>query len=226
MADTEGIAEQPRAERVELSKKSADLFRVYKTIMKMLNKRQYDISREQLNLSAEKFAEQFRLREREKGDVDRQDLTLLVSKPDNEDDQLMVFFPEDLKLKVETIRNFFNRMQTENVHNAIVVLVEGMSPQAKQAMAELPYPYKFEHFRQSELYVDITEHQLVPEHQVLTTEEKRQLLERYKLRDTQLPRMQVSDPIARYFGLRRGQVVKIIRPSETAGRYVTYRLTM
>ena len=41
----------------------------------------------------------------------------------------------------------------------------------------------------------------------MTAEEKKELLDRYKLKEFQLPKIQQGDPVARYFGLKRGQVL-------------------
>lgn len=107
---------------------------------------------------------------------------------------------------------------------AIIVVQQGMTPSAKQSLSDMAPKYILEQFLESELLINITEHELVPEHIVLTPDEKEELLTRYKLKENQLMRIQAGDPVARYFGLKRGQVVKIIRPSETAGRYISYRL--
>ena len=101
-----------------------------------------------------------------------------------------------------------------------------MTPSAKQSLLDMAPKYVLEQFLESELLVNITEHDLVPEHVVMTPEEKRELLLKYKLKENQLMRIQAGDPVARYYGLKRGQVVKIIRPSETAGRYISYRLVV
>ena len=99
-----------------------------------------------------------------------------------------------------------------------------MTPSAKQALLDVAPKYIVEHFLDSELLNNITEHELVPEHIVLTPEEKMEVLSKHKLKESQLPRILTSDPVARYFGMKKGQVVKIIRPSEMAGRYICYRV--
>ncbi|KFV13399.1 DNA-directed RNA polymerases I, II, and III subunit RPABC1, partial [Tauraco erythrolophus] len=137
---------------------------------------------------------------------------------------------EEPKVGIKTIKMYCQRMQEENITRALIVVQQGMTPSAKQSLVDMAPKYILEQFLQQELLINITEPalscrlQLVPEHVVMTKEEVTELLARYKLRENQLPRIQAGDPVARYFGIKRGQVVKIIRPSETAGRYITYRL--
>lgn len=117
-------------------------------------------------------------------------------------------------------------MEKAQAQRAILLLDAIPSAVVRNGIARMSEKCKYETFKMGELLVDITEHELVPEHVVLTEEEKKNMLKRYNLKETQLPRMLISDPISRYYGLDRGQVVKIIRDSETAGRYVTYRIVI
>ncbi|WKY03582.1 hypothetical protein Q1695_004940 [Nippostrongylus brasiliensis] len=201
------------------------LWRVRKTIMQMCHDRGYLVTQEELDQTLDEFKTTFGDRPSERKPA-RSDLTILVAHNDDPTDQMFVFFPEDTKIGIKTIKAICQQMQEQTITRAIIVVQAGMTPSAKQAIADMAPKYILEHFLESELMVNITEHELVPEHVVMTSDEKAELLARYKLKDTQLPRIQLSDPVARYFGLKRGQVVKIVRPSETAGRYITYRLVV
>lgn len=154
----------------------------------------------------------------------REALTILVAKIDEPENRLLVYFP-DGDVGVKEGKDFLKVMSEHGATRGMLIVGGKFSNLAKQSLTDVA-PLVIEHFRQEEVVVDITEHELVPEHVVLTAEEKAALLARYKLKDTQLPRIQLGDPIARYYGMQRGQVVKIIRPSETAGRYVTYRIVV
>lgn len=191
--------------------------------MQLCHDRGYLVTQDELDQTLEEFKGQFGDKPSERK-PSRSDLIVLVAHNDDPTDQMFVFFPEEAKIGIKTIKTYCQRMQEENITRAIIVVQIGMTPSAKQALVDMAPKYILEQFLESELLINITEHMLVPEHVVMTPEEKQELLGRYKLKESQLPRIQQGDPVARYFGLKRGQVVKIIRPSETAGRYVSYRL--
>jgi len=199
------------------------LWRIRKTVMQLCHDRGYLVTQHELDQSLEEFKEEFGDKPSERK-PSRQDLTILVAHNDDPTDQMFVFFPEEPKVGVKTIKTYCTRMQDEHIQRAIIVVQASMTPSAKQSLFDMAPKYILEQFLEQELLINITEHELVPEHVILSADEKAELLARYKLKDHQLPRIQLGDPVARYFGLKRGQVVKIVRPSETAGRYVTYRL--
>lgn len=108
----------------------------------------------------------------------RSDLIVLVAHNDDPTDQMFVFFPDEPKIGIKTIKTYCTRMQEENIHRAIVVVQAGMTPSAKQSLVDMAPKYIVEQFLESELLINITEHELVPEHVVMTPEEKQELLQR------------------------------------------------
>lgn len=202
------------------------LFRVRRTVLELLSDRGYAVvpNEQDLFLPRSEFESEF-----SKQNYNRESLTQLRQRKDNPEDQIFVFFPEETRgkaLGVGPISSKAARMEQAKVYRALIILQTGLTVQARGAIEKLAATnsYRMEVFLENELLVNVTHHMLVPKHEVMTNKQKTELLIRYKLRESQLPRIQKSDPIARYYGLSQGQVVKITRPSETAGRYVTYRL--
>ena len=72
----------------------------------------------------------------------------------------------------------------------------------------------------------ILEHFLVPKHRILSPEEARKVLEKYRIQPHQLPYILTSDPVVKALGAKPGDIIEIIRESPTAGKAVYYRIVV
>ena len=70
--------------------------------------------------------------------------------------------------------------------------------------------------------IDVLAHILVPRHILLTKEETEDLLEKYQITVLDLPQMFEKDPVAIAIGAKEGDVVKIIRVSDTTVKQINY----
>jgi len=70
--------------------------------------------------------------------------------------------------------------------------------------------------------IDVLLHKFVPQHILLTKEESQELLNKYKIDVNDLPQMFEKDPVAIAIGAKEGDIVKIVRDSNTTVRTVDY----
>ncbi|KAJ4303569.1 DNA-directed RNA polymerases II 24 kDa polypeptide (RNA polymerase II subunit 5) [Kalmusia sp. IMI 367209] len=231
------------AERNPKQEATLDLWRIYRTTKEMAKDRGYDILQEECDIQLPEFAAKFT---NEAGDVMRASMnyscqpsedmirkytppaTTKNPNPEPAIGPMWIEFNSEESVGMKDLRQFIQHLVTNQYYSGIMVVIKplsGMAMRALRAASSMGDGPKggVEVFLEQDLKINITKHELVPTHLLLSTEEKQQLLKRYRLKETQLPRIQVTDPVAKYYGLRRGQVVKIIRKSETAGRYASYR---
>jgi DNA-directed RNA polymerase subunit H len=73
---------------------------------------------------------------------------------------------------------------------------------------------------------NILNHELVPEHIILSKEEEKEILDKFKIRPENLPKILISDPVVKAIGAKEGDILKIIRKSKTAGTSLYYRVVV
>jgi DNA-directed RNA polymerases I, II, and III subunit RPABC1 len=75
------------------------------------------------------------------------------------------------------------------------------------------------------LTFNLTQHEMVPKHDIIEEDEKQELIKNLQITDVdKLPSIKKNDPVAKYYGMKEGDICKITRKSETAGNYISYRL--
>ncbi|MGH0155399.1 UNVERIFIED_CONTAM: hypothetical protein FKN15_059163 [Acipenser sinensis] len=136
------------------------LWKIRKTIMQLCHDRGYLVTQDELDQTLEEFKNQFGDKPSE-GRPRRTDLTVLVAHNDDPTDQMFVFFPEEPKVGIKTIKMYCQRMQEENITRACIVVQMGMTPSAKQSLVDMAPKYILEQFLQQELLINITEHEVV-----------------------------------------------------------------
>ncbi|KAM0790787.1 hypothetical protein ACM66B_004635 [Microbotryomycetes sp. NB124-2] len=206
----------------EQSRETARLFRVSRTIHELVRDRGYEIADEEITMSLDRFKE---LYASAGGVVDKARLSFKAAH-EQDNVEIYVFYSDEAAVGIKTMRKFITILEEQKIPKGILIYKTSMTPSANKVITAMASQYQIEAFPESELLVNITHHILVPKHEVLSSTAKQELLQKYRLKDTQLPRIQLTDPVSRYYGLKRGQVVKITRPSETSGRYVSYRLCL
>jgi DNA-directed RNA polymerase subunit H (RpoH/RPB5) len=81
-------------------------------------------------------------------------------------------------------------------------------------------------FMEKEMMINLIEHILIPKHILLSKEEANNLIKTYMVQKRQLQRIYNSDPVARYYNAKIGDIFRIVRYSEKAGYGVAYRIVV
>lgn len=118
--------------------------------------------------------------------------------------------------KIEDIEEFLDKYKD---HYKFVI-VSKVTPKAYKQFIEYD---NLEVFFDDDLLVNKIDHVFVPKHIILTQEEQDSIKKEYGFKRIEIGIIKESDPIARYYNLKPGSIVRIERPSVNSGITVYFR---
>ena len=152
-------------------------------------------------------------------------------KPLINDDQIL-FTIDDKKFGIKFVSNFLTTIKKEaSIENFLeknadvhkFVIINRLSDRAVKQILEHK---NTEVFTMDELLIVVIDHYLVPQHILLSSDEKENYLTIFNHQIRDMKKILLNDPIAKFYGAKVGDMFKIIRPSITAGKDIDYRIVI
>jgi DNA-directed RNA polymerase I, II, and III subunit RPABC1 len=191
------------------------LYNVRKTIIEMLEDRGYNVPDIE-NLTFEQFMIKYT----------NKNLDIFIY-DEAKNKKIYIYFYNELKnFSKSDLKNIMQKItleyQDEDINIILLLRDKENSAVTKELQKE---SFKnVEIFLKSNMIFNITHHEYVPKHIVLSPEEENEVLEKYNTTRSKLPKISSLDPIAKYYGMKPNQICKIIRKSPEVGNYLYYRL--
>ena len=200
-----------------MSTLNAMIFKARRTLCNHLEERGYDVSSyNNFNLN---------------------DISILQSKDDldmevnnEEGHTIRVLFSLNKTLRVKNISELIEDEYESNLKpddDLIFIVKDSMNQTMKDYIKNLYYSEKqfVTLFHLPVLQFNILEHNFVPKHIVLSSEQKESVYKQYNIQDDgMLPEISRFDPVAMVIGLRPSQLCRIVRTSKTAIQSDYYRI--
>ena len=168
------------------------MIRAYQTCIEMFEQRDYNI-------------------------IEKTDDQILAIKKNKK--RVCAFMSNTPKFNVERIQEFISVMRKIDVWHAVIIFKDNATPVAKKIIEE-SNELIIELFQENEMQYNITNHYLVPKHEIMYEKGTKESKE-FKLKyGDKFPIILKADPISRFYGYAKGDIIKITRK----GGHVMYRI--
>lgn len=132
--------------------------------------------------------------------------------------KLVVLFTQN-EVGKSDVYPFLSSIEEVQATEAIIVVPRKITPGALKEIQKHPVPIHV--FLHSELVFNVLSHEYCPRYEVVPVEKHASIFATFATAD-KLPRLRKDDPVARYMGLQKDAVVKVIMPSDIMESSVHY----
>jgi DNA-directed RNA polymerase subunit H (RpoH/RPB5) len=195
-------------------------YEAYLNVIEMLRERGYTIIDDNI-LSLDMFSHKY---------DETESFIYIFNHKINKTDIFFSIFKE-IKITKKELTNKMKDITDENDYDNYLFLTS--DKQILNYINEIKTKYNIDVqiFTIDTLQINILKHELQPKFILLNNEETQAFKDKNKWKDSELPKLQLNDPIPRYYNAQPGQIFKIIRESmvgrnKTSSQGIYYRIVL